>query len=99
MWFDNESHGLSKNDIPSIPIDNFEGHSVPMFDLISMQGTTENCQYAELVEKPLNLEQNFTFPKGYVNDLLVLGERMCMLQLTFLALLERIFKMENFSLQ
>ena len=44
-----------QDDIPSIPIDKFKGHYVLVFDLISMQNATENCQYPELVGEPLRL--------------------------------------------
>ena len=32
-----------KDDIPSIPIDNFKHHYELVFDLISMQAATESC--------------------------------------------------------
>ena len=31
-----------------IPIDSFEGHFVLVFDMNSMQGAAEKCQYSEL---------------------------------------------------
>ena len=68
-----------QDDIPSIPIDNFKDHYVPVFDLTSMQDATENCYYPELVGEPLRLELNFTFPLEHVTELIVLGERMSLL--------------------
>ena len=65
-----------KDDIPSIPIDNFKDHYVLVFDLTSMQDATENCHYPELVGEPLRLELNFTFPPEHVTELIVWGERM-----------------------
>ena len=65
-----------QDDIPSIPIDNFEKTYVLVFDLTSMQGGTEKCHYPELVGEPLRLELNFTFPLEHVTELIVLGERM-----------------------
>ena len=65
-----------QDDIPSIPVDNFKGHYVLVFDLTSMQDATENCHYAELVGEPLRLQLNFTFPLEHVTVLIVLGERM-----------------------
>ena len=65
-----------KDDIPSIPVDNFKDHYVLVFDLTSMQDATENCHYPELVGEPLRLELNFTFPPEHVTELIVLGERM-----------------------
>ena len=65
-----------QDDIPSIPIDNFEDYFVLVFDLTSMQDATENFHYPELVGKPLRLEVNFTFPLEHVTEIIVLGERM-----------------------
>ena len=67
---------IFQEDIPSSPIDNFKDHYVLVFDLTSMQDTTENCHYPELVGEPLRLELNFTFPLENVTELIVLGERM-----------------------
>ena len=47
-----------------------------MFDLTSMQGTTETCNYPELNGEPLRLELNFSFLLEQVPELSVLGERM-----------------------
>ena len=63
-----------QGDIPSIPIDNFKDFYV--LHLTSMQDATENCHYPEVVEEPLRLELNFTFPLEHVTELIVLGERM-----------------------
>ena len=65
-----------KDDIPSIPSDDFQEHYVLVFDLTSMQDATENCHYLELVGEPLRLEVNFTHPLENVTELIVLGERM-----------------------
>ena len=65
-----------QDDIPSIPIDDFEDHYVLVFDLNSMQDATENCHYPELVGEPLRVELNFTNPLENVNELIVLGEQM-----------------------
>ena len=64
------------NDIPSIPIDDFEDHYVLVFDLASMQDATENCHYPELDGEPLRLELNFTNPLENVTELIVFGERV-----------------------
>ena len=47
-----------------------------MFDLTSMQDATENCHYPELIEEPLRLELNITFPPEHVTEFIVLWERM-----------------------
>ena len=86
-----------QGDIPSIPIDNFKDRYVLVFDLTSMQGATEKCNYPEIVGEPLRLELNSTFPPEHVTELIVLGERM--LQLTSLVLLEETTKKDNDSLQ
>ena len=65
-----------QDDIPSIPIDNFEDHYVLVFDLTSMQDATENCHYRELVGEPLRLELNLTYLLERVTELIVLGERI-----------------------
>ena len=65
-----------EDDIPSIPIDDFEDHYVLVFDLNSMQDATENCHYPQLVEELLRLELIFTNPLVNVTELIVLGERM-----------------------
>ena len=65
-----------QDEIPSIPTHNFKDHYVLVLDLTSMQDATENCHYPKLVEEPLKLELNFTFPLEHVTELIVLGERM-----------------------
>ena len=44
-----------QDEIPSIPIDNFQDHYVLVFDLTSMQDAVEHCQYPVLVGEPLRL--------------------------------------------
>ena len=63
-----------QDDIPSVPIDNFEDHYVLMFDLTLMQDATENCHYPELVGEPLRPELNFTFPLEHFTELILVGE-------------------------
>ena len=65
-----------RDDIPSIPIDNFKDHYVLVFNLTSMQDATENCHYSEKVGEPLRLELNFTFLLEHVTELIALRERM-----------------------
>ena len=65
-----------QDDIPSIRIDGFKDHYVLVFDSTSMQDTTGNCHYLELVGEPLRLELNFTYPLENVTELIVFGERM-----------------------
>ena len=63
-----------QDDIPSVPIDNFEDHYVLMFDLTLMQDATETCHYPELVGEPLRPELNFTFPLEHFTELNLVGE-------------------------
>ncbi len=65
-----------RDDIPSIPFDNFKDHCVLVFDLTSMQDSTEHCHYPELIGEPLRLELYFSSPLGNVTEVFVLGERM-----------------------
>ena len=65
-----------RDEIPSIPIDVFKDHYVLVFNMISMQDSTENCQYLEFFGEPLRLELNFTDPLENVTELIVLGERI-----------------------
>ena len=62
--------------IPSIPIDDCKDHYVLVFDLTSMQDSTEICHHPELVGEALRLEPNFTNPLENVTELNVLGEQM-----------------------
>ena len=81
-----------QDDIPSVPIDNFEDHYVLMFDSTSMQDATENCHYPEIVGEPLRLELNFTFPLEHVTELILVGEPMSSVAVTSLVLLEKTYK-------
>ena len=65
-----------QDDIPSIPIDDFNDHFVQVFDLTSMQNATENCHYLELVGEPLRLEFILTQPLENITEIIVLGERI-----------------------
>ena len=64
-----------QDNIPSIPIDNFQDHYVLVFDLTSMQDATEHCHYPELVGEPLRLELNLNTTLEHVTEVIVL-ERM-----------------------
>ena len=66
-----------QDDIPSIPVDNFNEHYVLVFDLTSMQDATEHCHYPEFIGEPLRLELYFSSPLENVTEVIVLGERMC----------------------
>ena len=64
-----------QDDIPSIPIDNFQDHYVLVFVLTSMQYATEHCHYPELVREALRLELNCNTALEHVTEVIVLGER------------------------
>ena len=65
-----------QDDIPSIPIGNFKDKHLLVFDLTSIQDSTETSHYPELVGEPQRLELNFTFPLEHVTEIIVLGEWM-----------------------
>ena len=65
-----------QDDIPSIPIDDFEDDYALVFDLTSMQDATDSCLYPELVGEPLRVELNNAHPLENVNELIALAERM-----------------------
>ena len=81
---------------PSTPIDDFIDHYVLVFDLTSMQDSTENCHYPDLVGEPLRLELNFTNLLENVTELIVLGERMSSVANDKMMLSERMCKNEHF---
>ena len=63
-----------RDDIPSIPFDDFKNHYELVFDLTSMQDSTEKCHYPELVGESLRLALNFTFLLEHITKLIVMGE-------------------------
>ena len=65
-----------QHDIPSIPVCNIKDHHVLVFDLTSMQDTTEHCQYPELIGEPLRLELYFVSSVENVTEVFVLDELM-----------------------
>ena len=70
-----------------------------MSDLTSMQDATENCPYPELVEEPLRLELNFSFPLEHVTEFIVLGERMSSVAVDKFGVVGKKSKMDSVSLQ
>ena len=66
---------IFQDDNPSIAADKFKDHYEPFFDLTTLQNATEKFHYAELVEEPMKLELNFSFPLEHVIELILLGER------------------------
>ena len=78
-----------QDDVPSIAIDDFKDHYVLVSDLTSMQDATENCQYPEIVGEPLRLELNFTQPLENVTELIVLGERMSLVAVDKIGVVEQ----------
>ena len=65
-----------QDDIPTFQTDNAKGHTVPLFDLTSMQDAGDDCHYPELVGEPHWLKPNCAFTLENVAELVVLGERM-----------------------
>ena len=62
--------------IHSNAFDNFKNHYLLLIDFTSMQDTTENCPHPRLIDQPLSLKLNFTFPLEHTTELKVLGQRM-----------------------
>ena len=88
-----------QDDAPSNPIDNFKDKHVLVFQLPSIQDGTEKSHYRELVGEPLRLELTLILPLGQVTKLIGLEERMLVVAVATLALLERISQMDNVVLQ
>ena len=65
-----------QDDISSIRIDNFKNQYELVFDMTSMQDSTESYHYPELDGETLKLELNFVFPLAHVTEHIMLGERM-----------------------
>ena len=65
-----------QDDIPLIPVDNFQDHYLLVFDLTSMQDNTEHCHYPELIGERLRLELYFSSPLENITEVIVLGELM-----------------------
>ena len=65
-----------EGDILQFPVNNFNKHYVPVFDLVSMQDATEHCHYPELIGEPLRLVLYFSSTLENVTEVIVLGERM-----------------------
>ena len=62
-----------QDDIPSLANDNFKDHYVLVFDLTSLQDSTEHCRYPELIGEPLRLELHFSSHLENVTESIVLG--------------------------
>ena len=88
-----------QDDIPSIPLQNFEDNYVPVFDLTSMEDATENYHYTELVEEPQRLGLTFTFPLEHVAELIILGKRMSPVAVDKIGVVGKKSKMYVVSLQ
>ena len=65
-----------RDDIPRVPIDKVKDYSLLVFDLTSMQFTTEICIHPERVEEKLRPQLKFTVHLEHVTELIVLAERM-----------------------
>ena len=62
---------IFEDDNPSIPIESFKDHYVLVYRLTSIRDTTVEFHYPELVEEPLSLELNFSFPLEHFTELVV----------------------------
>ena len=88
-----------RNDITSIPSDNFKDHNVLKFHLTSIQDATENCLYREIVDEPLRLELIFTFLQNTSLNSLYWENECPQLHLTSLGLLIKVHENGYISVQ
>ena len=65
---------------PALPMEDFQNHSILVFDWISIQDAKEQLHYPELKEESLRIEMFFHFPFEQVTELIVLGERLSDIQ-------------------
>ena len=82
--------------IPSILFQNFKDHYLLVFDLTSMQDATKNCHDPELVEEPSTRKLNINYPPEYVNEVILLRERMSLVVVDKFGVVGRIY---TYSLQ
>ena len=88
-----------QDDILSVPVDIFKDHYVIVFELTSMQDTTENCIYPQLVGEPLRLKLNVTFLLELVTELIDLGERLSSVAVDNFGIVGKKSKLDNVYLQ
>ena len=62
-------------DFPAPPMEDFQNHSILVFDLTSLQDASEQLHYPELSGESLRLEMFFQFPLEQVTEMIVLGEK------------------------
>ena len=86
-----------QDDIPAIPIDNFNKHYVLVFGLTSMQNATENFHHSELVEEPLRLELIFIISSRTRYWTHFIGNKCLRMHLVSLVLLKKSSTKDNVS--
>ena len=71
---------FNKN-FPALPIEDFQNHSILVFNLTSLQDAAEQLHYPDFCGESLNLEMFFQFPLDQVTEVIVLGERLSNIQI------------------
>ena len=62
-------------DFSALLTEDFQNHSILVFDLTSLQDAAEQLHYPELSRESLRYEFFFPFPLKQVTEVIVLGER------------------------
>ena len=68
-------------DFPALPMEGFQNHYILVFDLASLQDAAEHLHYPELSGDSLRLEMFFRFPLEQVTEVIVLRERLSIIQI------------------
>ena len=69
------------DDLPALPLEDFQNHYFLVFDLISLQDAAEQLRYLELSGESLRREMIFQFPLEQVTEVIVLSERLSIVQI------------------
>ena len=67
-------------DLPTLPMEDFQNHHILVFDLTSLQDAAEQLHYRELSGESLRLEKCFQFPLEQVTEVIFVGERLSNIQ-------------------
>ena len=68
-------------DFPALLMEDFQNHYIVVFDLTSLQDAAEHLHYPELSGESLRLEIFFQLPLEQVTEVIVLGERLSIIQI------------------
>ena len=68
-------------DFPALPMEDFQNHSILVFDLTSLQDAAEQLHYPELSRESLKLGIFFQLLLEQLTEVIVLGERLSNVQI------------------